>query len=64
MDYIKENLINHHKTLFLFATITTGIFTYLIRLLYEGYGSRARIKALGSRGIVGTLYEDIMCLLD
>jgi hypothetical protein len=64
MCYIKKNLIDHHRTLFLFAIITMGVFTYLIRLLYEGYGSRSHIKALKSCGIVGTLYEDIMCLLD
>jgi hypothetical protein len=45
------DLIDYDRTLFLITVITTGSLAYLIRFLYEGYDSRAHIRALKSRGI-------------
>jgi hypothetical protein len=58
------NLVDHYSTLFLFTVIVTGILAFLIRLLYEGYDSRAHIRALKSRGIVSLLHEHIVSSLD
>lgn len=55
MAFVIASMVDYYKTLLWIAVISTGVFAYIIRLLYEGYDSRAHIRALKCRGIVNSI---------